>query len=136
MGAVAAATYLLSINLATEWSATMNITNKHHVLLTPLVVYSGGPESETGVLPKGTSLRYVESFPEGFDRYVVFVNVERSPFALEEIAPAGLVDPLSAIPGEKNAGEHSIVTIEELKQILRAVGVRRNHLKELLDTYD
>src|SRR5437016_770054 len=82
---------------------TMKVTTKHHILRSPLIVYSGWPHGQVGVLPVGTSLRYVESFPEGFDRFIVFVNVERSPLPLEEMTPRGLVDPLSASPAG-NAG--------------------------------
>jgi hypothetical protein len=126
---------LLITFFATERTKTMSVTNMHHVLHSPLIVYSGGPQSHIGILPTGTSLRYVESFPEGFDRFVAFVNVERSPLALEEIAPPGLVDPLSARPGETTPGEQPTVTIEELQRVLHSLGVRRSDLNRLLESY-
>lgn len=113
----------------------MSAATRHHVLHSPLVVYSGGPQSHIGILPTGTSLRYVESFPEGFDRFVVFVNVERAPLALEEIVPPGLVDPLSAMPDEKTGGGQSAITIEELQRVLRSLGVSKSDLNRLLESY-
>jgi hypothetical protein len=114
----------------------MKATNKHHVLQRPLVVHSTGYASETGILPKGTSLRYVESFPEGFDRYVVFVNVERSPLDLKELSPPDLVDPLSALPHTKAEGEHAVMTAEELRTMLHGLGVKKSDLAALLTIYD
>lgn len=114
----------------------MNITNKHHILRYPLIVYSGGPQNQIGVLPGGSSLRYVESFAEGFDRFLVFVNVERSPLALEEITPPDLVDPLSApFVGQTPIGYPS-VTIEELSKLLRSLGVKKSDLHQVFESYE
>jgi hypothetical protein len=114
----------------TEEGISMNVATKHHVLQEPLVVYSGGPQSQIGVLPRGTSLRYVESFPEGFDRFIVFVNVERSPLPLDEISPPDLVDPLFAPPGRR------ALTKEELQKLLHSLGVKRADLDKLLESYE
>jgi hypothetical protein len=113
----------------------MKVPNKQHILRTPLVVYSQTPYGEIGILPIGTTLRYVESFPEGFDRFTVFVNVERSPLALEEVNPPELVNPLSAIPGAAFESDGPPVAIEMLQKILRSLGIKREDLERLLDYY-
>jgi hypothetical protein len=113
----------------------MDMTNKHHILQAPLVVYSGGPQSQIGFLPSGTSLRYVETFAEGFDRFLVFVNVERSPLTLEEVVPQELVDPLSAISIEQSP-DHSIFTIDELKKLLDGLGATKDDLQTLIESYE
>jgi len=94
------------------------LVNRRHVLQIPyccLLWRTGCPSGNTS---SRTSLSYVQSYPEGFDRYAVFVNVERAA-ALENSTPPGLVDPLSA-PHIKQK-----ITIENLKSILRELGVRR-----------
>jgi hypothetical protein len=121
---------LVAVRLLTEEGESMKVTTKHHVLRYPLIVYSGGPQSQIGILPRGTSLRYVESFPEGFDRFIVFVNVERSPLPLDDISPPELVDPLSAPPGRRT------ITTEELQKLLHSLSVERGDLNKLLESYE
>jgi hypothetical protein len=114
----------------------MNITNKQHVLRAPLVVYSQNQPFGPGVLPPGTSLRYVESFPEGFDRFLVFVNVERFPLPLEEVSPPELVDPLSATSGTSSEEGNLVIPIDELIKLLRSLGVKKTDLTQLVDSYE
>lgn len=111
-------------------------STKHHRLQSPLVVYSGGPHSHIGFLPSGTSLRYVDSFDEGFDRFLVYVNVERCPVTLRETIPSDLIDPLSAIPSDQTLPEHPMITLDELYSLLRSLGVSKSNLENLCEAYE
>jgi len=105
-------------------------SNRQHILQSPLIVYSGGPVGLPGLLPKGTCLRYMESFDEGFDRYQIYVNVERFPLPLEDAQYPDLVDPLSAFQPSEAA-----IDLEELRKILQTLGVRREDIQLLLHSY-
>ena len=102
-----------------------------HVLQEPLVVRSGVAGATPGVLPPGTRLQYDKTFPEGFDRYHVFVNVQGSDWELEETNPPTLVDPLSAF----TASGSSQVAPEAVKRLLKGLGVDRDTLERVLADY-
>jgi hypothetical protein len=46
------------------------------------------------MLPIGTTLYFDKSFPEGFTRYKVYVNIDRMPLALRELSDPSEIDPL------------------------------------------
>jgi hypothetical protein len=105
---------------------------KQHVLESPMWVFSGLAGSHGGVLPTGTSLRYLKAFPEGFDRYEVIVNVERHPLPLSDVDPPEMVDPLAAT-GNGGMGKPSD---EEVAGLLRELGMTRADLQRIIDGYD
>jgi hypothetical protein len=121
-------------------SKKMNDAPREHRLRSPLVVYypdrtGGSGGAAVGVLPTGTSLVYVRSFPEGFDRYHVYVNVERAPLPLSEVSPPDMIDPLSSRLEQGDAhGGHA--TTEEIRGVLRALKVTRADLEEVIRSYD
>jgi hypothetical protein len=109
----------------------MSSNPRRHVLSAPMVVHSGDPGAAPGVLPAGTSLRYAGSLPEGIDRYTVVVNVERKPLPLQGLPRPDLVEPITSFgPADLDGGP--ALGPEELLSLLRALGVRRADLEQLL----
>ena len=104
-----------------------------HVLDQPLVVRS---PSGTGVLPPSTTLRHLRRYPEGFDRYCVLVNVERTPLPLEEETPPGAASPLAAVPRLDAPGDDHRLSPDALLSLLRSVGATREDLELVLESYD
>ena len=107
---------------------------QRHVLSGPLVVHASGDPGRTGFLPPGTSLRYVRTFPEGFDRYRLDLNVERFPLDLVDADPPDLVDPLVSLPALD--GPRPGADPAELRGLLDALGVTRADLDAVRKTYE
>ena len=112
----------------------MSNNNHTHILKKPLVTYSNEPSGGIGVLPEGTRLYYDQSFPEGLDRYHVFINVEGGHLPITKLIPVDLVDPLTSFVVEST--EQVQLTIEELTRLLHALGVKKSDVETLLATYE
>ena len=69
---------------------------KVHVTKQPMLVSSNTASTVMHLLPAGTTLYFDKSYPEGFTRYKVYVNVDRMPLALRELADPNEIDPLEA----------------------------------------
>jgi hypothetical protein len=69
---------------------------KVHTLTQPLKISSGQSSGGLHILPVGTTLYFEGSFPEGFSRYKVYINVDRMPLALRDLADPNEIDPLEA----------------------------------------
>ena len=82
-------------------SISLYIWNTHkmtkvHTLKQPLILSSNTPGKVLHLLPVGTTLYLDRSFPEGFTRYKIYVNVDRMPLALRELVDPSEIDPLEA----------------------------------------
>lgn len=126
---------ITTFQLIVNRSKSMKIT-KRHILKSPLIVYSNSSKSYIGILPKGTSMRYIKSFDEGFDRFEVYVNVERFPLALEKIDPPDIEDPLFALPKEEISNDYSEINLDDLQNLLLSLGVKKDDLVRLCKTYE
>ncbi|WP_437296366.1 hypothetical protein [Sorangium sp. So ce426] len=102
-----------------------------HVLRTPLIIRSS--DAVPGILPTGTTLEYVERFSEGFDRYRVYVNVERRTLPLSEAPKRNYVSPVAAVDDDS---AHAVLDSGQLRELLRSLRVRKDDLERLVDTYD
>lgn len=93
-------TGLLSIGVALAlaptyiWNAEK--MTKVHTLTQPLLVSSDSAGKALHMLPVGTTLYLDKSFPEGFTRYKVYVNVDRMPLALRDLPDPNEINPLEA----------------------------------------
>lgn len=81
----------------------LNKSIKVHTLKAPLVLVSDQPANTVHLLPIGTTLYYEKSFPEGFTRYKIYVNVDRMPLDLRYLSDPTEINPLEAraLAGEK-----------------------------------
>jgi hypothetical protein len=66
------------------------------MLKAPLVLVSSQPTKTLHLLPAGTTLYFEQSYPEGFTRYKIYVNVDRMPLELRDLDDPTEVDPLEA----------------------------------------
>lgn len=127
----------LTIILFSIWS-TQKMT-KIHVLKQPLIVSSNNAEKVLHLLPVGATLYFDKSFPEGFTRYRIYVNVDRMPLALRELADPNEIDPLEARafdkPGLAQALRDYPLTREELAAILHSPQLTRQDVQEVLKEY-
>ncbi|MGX4643417.1 hypothetical protein [Massilia sp. SYSU DXS3249] len=77
---------------------TGNKKTKVHILKAPLVLVGDRPTTKLHLLPAGTILYVDQSFPEGFTRYRIYVNVDRMPLELKDLEDPAEVAPLEARP--------------------------------------
>ncbi|MEC3766280.1 MULTISPECIES: hypothetical protein [Cupriavidus] len=113
-------------------------TPKVHKLQYPLMLTGGNSDSPAAMLPRGTSLYFDRTFPEGFVRYKVYINVEGTKLEPRDAAEKFWLDPLTATPFDKDSlhalltrfplGKHDFsavlgsgqLTKEEIRDLLRA----------------
>ena len=114
-------------------------TAKVHVLQQPMLVSSNGAGKVLHVLPIGTTLYLDKSYPEGFTRYKVYVNVDRMPLGLRELPDANEIDPLEARPFDKPALVQALreypLTRQELAAILQSPHLTKPEIQEVFDEY-
>lgn len=112
---------------------------KIHVLKFPMLL--GGPEGNGPyqLLPKGTTLYYDQSYPEGFTRYKVYVNVDKFPLELRELSDPYSIDPITAFPLDKSdlrrLLDRNPITKEELAAILKSGQLSKQEIRDLLIEY-
>ena len=103
----------------------------------PLLLESEGKSQDFHVLPAGTALYKDRDFPEGFTRYVVYLNI-KSEFAAEEIVSEkqNLVDPIWGHPVQRDdlpfLMANTPVTKDDLVRILKARKMTREELAQIV----
>ncbi|WP_284335726.1 hypothetical protein [Comamonas sp. NoAH] len=90
----------------------------------PLMLTGAGEVKQTYLLPKGTSLYYDQSFPEGFARYKVYINVEGVMLEPKQVTEKFWLDPLTAFP----------IGAEQLKQLLFEYPLSKEDLVAVLNS--
>lgn len=115
-----------------------NVT-KIHKLEFPLLIESEVESGSFHILPKGTTLYFDQSYPEGFSRYKVYINIDRMPLKLEP-----LNDPTAIIPIEARAPDSESLkkllrdyplTKEDLVSILNSQKLSKEQIREILEDY-
>ena len=109
---------------------------KVHTLKAPLLLSSPEQSKNMHLLPKGTTLYFDKSFPEGFSRYKVYINIDRMPLALKDLS-----DPTEVIPIDATAPSQSDVrkllldypiTKDDLSAILKSGQLTKDDIRQLL----
>lgn len=95
-----------------------------HTLKFPLVLAPPVPDEAPSILPAGTTLYYVQSYPEGFSRYMFHIDVKGPQLTHEQLADPTTVRPLTAFAIDK----------WELKRLLDSGSVTRSGMKRILDS--
>ncbi|AKN68073.1 transmembrane protein [Herbaspirillum seropedicae] len=113
-----------------------NIT-KIHRLTTPLQLST--EQASNGMLPVGTSLYYDTSFPEGFSRYKIYVNIDRMPLELETLQDPTMIDPVEATAFSQDAVVNRLrnhpFTKDELRAIINSGYLSKDDIKEVLSEF-
>jgi hypothetical protein len=112
---------------------------KVHTLKFPMLL--AGPEGNGPfqLLPKGTTLYYDQSYPEGFTRYMIYVNVDRYPLPTRELSDPTSIEPITAFAMDKGDLKRLLdrnpITKEELTSILKSDQLSKEEIRELLAEY-
>jgi hypothetical protein len=95
---------------------------KVHKLQSPLLLASEEKTQNYHLLPKGTTLYFDQSYPEGFTRYKIYINIDRTPLKLSE-----LNDPTSIFPIDATAPNQ-----DDLKKLLKEYPISKSDLQAIL----
>ncbi|WP_075256952.1 hypothetical protein [Herbaspirillum camelliae] len=110
---------------------------KIHRLTTPLQLST--EQASNGMLPIGTSLYYDTSFPEGFSRYKIYVNIDRMPLELETLQDPTMIDPVEATAFSQDALlkllRHHPLTKDDLHAIINSGYLSKDEIKEVLSEF-
>lgn len=114
-----------------------------HKLQSPLLVTAtntdGTADRHDYLLPAGTSLYYDQAFPEGFVRYMVYVNVEGVLLESKETNEKFWLDPLTAYPVSKDDLKKLLdsypLTKSELASVLKSGSISKQEIRDLLEEY-
>ena len=118
VGALASA--LVCATLFVVWN-TSSMT-KVHTLKIPLLLTGPEQSKNMHLLPKGTTLYFDRSFPEGFSRYKVYVNIDRMPLPLKDLS-----DPTEIIPIDAAAPSQT-----DLRKLLQDYPITKSDLSAIL----
>ncbi len=110
---------------------------KIHRLTTPLQLST--EQASNGLLPVGTTLYYDTSFPEGFSRYKIYVNINRMSLELETLRDPTMIAPVDAIAFSQWAllkllRNHPL-TRKDLDTILSTDYLTKDEIKEVLSEF-
>lgn len=97
---------------------------KVHKLEYPLILSSDLSSKNTHMLPKGTVLYFDKSYPEGFTRYKIYVNIDRMPLKLDDLSDPTEIAPIDAVAPSK----------DDLIKILRDYPLTKSDLESILDS--
>lgn len=132
-------TCITIFTLSTYYQSGQKKMTKVHTLKFPMLL--AGPEGNGPfqLLPKGTTLYYDQSYPEGFTRYMIYVNVDKYPLPTRELSDPTSIEPLTAFPMDKGDLKRLLdrnpITKQELSSILNSAQLSREEIRELLAEY-
>ena len=129
----------LALSVASIFLWNTEKMTKVHILKQPMLVSSNTAGKVLHLLPAGTTLYLDKSYPEGFTRYKVYINVDRMPLTLRELADPNEVDPLEARAFDKPALIQALrdypITRQELAEILHSPQLTKQEVQEVLEDY-
>ncbi len=114
---------------------------KVHILEFPLLLSSRVDASTSSLLPAGTVMYYEKSLPEGFSRYRVYINTEKTlnDLPLQILEDPTMIDPIWADAVQKEYLSKLIVgypiTKSELQKILKSPHLTKDEVREVLNDY-
>lgn len=127
----------ISVAAILVWNSTK--TTRVHTLGQPMLVSSNTAGKVLHMLPVGTTLYFDKSYPEGFTRYKVYINVDRMPLSLRELADPNEIDPLDARAFDKPAVAEALrdhpVSRGELASILQSPLLTKQKIREVFREY-
>lgn len=109
---------------------------KVHVLEFPLLLAGAKENAPLKLLPAGTTLYFDKSYPEGFTRYIVYVNVDRFPLETHKLDDQTLISPITAFPLDKEDLRRLLVrnpiSKNELASILKSEQLSKSEIRDIL----
>jgi hypothetical protein len=130
---------LLTVAVGTAFIHNQLRAPQVHVLQFPLLLAGPSGDMPLHTLPAGTTMYFDRSYPEGFTRYKVYVNVDRLPLPLTTLADRTAINPITAWKMDKDdlkrPSGHNPVTREWLASILKSGQLSRDEIREVLADY-
>lgn len=112
---------------------------KIHTLKSPLLLTSENEGKVPSMLPAGTTMYFDRSFPEGFTRYKIYVNIDRYPLELTDLDDPTLIIPLEARPLDKPDPQRLLkeypLTKADVEAILRSNRLSKEEIRKILEDY-
>jgi hypothetical protein len=112
---------------------------KVHKLEFPLLLSGADEHGPFQLLPKGTTLYQDQTYPEGFTRYIMYVNVDRLPLPARELNDSTEIRPLTAFAIDKHDLKRLLdenpLTKEELVGILKSGRLSKDDIREVLTEF-
>ena len=134
-GAITATSVISITNLAGKPQKMTKV----HILEYPLLLSSDEVSNATSFLPKGTTLYFEKSYPEGITRYKVYVNVDRTPLNLTDLADPTEINPIDgAVPDKgilKKLLQTHPLSKQDLASILKSPKLSKEDVKEVFEEY-
>lgn len=134
-----AAIFIILLFSANNLIFRRDLMTKVHRLEYPLMLSSNIGSKNLHMLPRGTVLYFDKSYPEGFTRYKVYINVDRTPLKLEDLADPTEIDPIdAAVPSKEDLlkllNDYPL-TKGDLESILNSKRLSKDEVKEVLGNY-
>ncbi|MFL6674546.1 MAG: hypothetical protein ACJ8LG_14790 [Massilia sp.] len=105
----------------------------------PMVLVSNEPTKNLHLLPAGTTLYFDQSYPEGFTRYKVYINIDRMPLPLRDLADATEIDPIEARALSKSELAKALrdypLTRGDLEGILQSTHMTTQEIEEVFNEF-
>lgn len=112
-------------------------STKVYVLDAPMVLSTDATSAHVHLLPKGTTLYFDDAFAEGFERYRVYVDIDRTPLVLKELDDPTRIAPIRARMMEdddlQRAPHKPVLSKQELRAILGSGSMTRDEIEALFD---
>lgn len=112
---------------------------KIHKLEYPLILSSDSSSKNTHMLPKGTVLYFDKSYPEGFTRYKVYINIDRMPLKLDDLSDPTEIAPIDAVAPSKDDLLKLLrdypLTKSDLESILNSKRISKDEIKDVLNNF-
>ena len=113
--------------------------SKVHTLEFPLLLGADEQSKNLHLLPKGTTLYFDQSYPEGFTRYKVYINIDRMPLKLTQPNDPNLIKPIDAYAPSKADLAKLLnqypLSKDDLSAILKTSPITKEEIRELLVEY-
>ncbi|WP_223164736.1 hypothetical protein [Massilia mucilaginosa] len=110
-----------------------------HVLDAPMLLAADGMDKNLHLLPKGTTLYYDQGFPEGVERYRVYVNLDHNILKLKQLDDPTRITPIRAQAIEAHELKRALrdypLTKSELQAILKSDRMTRDEIKAVFDEF-
>ena len=120
----ASVTTFISCLLLNNFALEQKTMTKIHKLEYPLILSSDSSTKDIHMLPKGTILYFDKSYPEGFTRYKVYINIDRTPLKLDDLSDPTEINPIDAAAPNK----------DDLLKLLRDYPLTKNDLESILNS--
>ncbi|NHZ36764.1 hypothetical protein [Massilia rubra] len=119
------------------WSAAKPV--HVYVLDAPMLLAADSRDKNLHLLPKGTTLYYDQGFPEGVERYRVYVNLDHNILKLKQLDDPTRITPIRAQAIEAHELKRALrdypLTKTELQAILKSDAMTRAEIKAVFDDF-